>query len=247
MGYIYKITNKINNKIYIGKTKGSIENRLNGHFRASKNNKFNRYFYNAINKYGEENFSIQIIEECDNSLLNNREKYWIDKLNSYDKNIGYNSTLGGDGGDTYTYQTEERKIEISNKKSKSLKGKSLGTKRSEEQRRKISEGHLGQKAWNKGLSKETDERVRKISESLAITNSYKKENGIIISTGKAKTEEAEKLRRKKIKEGMKGKKNGLGNKSTKGQKWINKEGKRTLVPNDEIEYYLSLGWKLGMK
>ena len=47
----------------------------------------------AIHKYGKENFTIEVIEKCDQQLLNEREKYWINYYDSYEK--GYNSTLGG--------------------------------------------------------------------------------------------------------------------------------------------------------
>ena len=47
----------------------------------------------AIHKYGKENFTIKLLEECDRALLNEREKYWIQYYNSFEN--GYNSTLGG--------------------------------------------------------------------------------------------------------------------------------------------------------
>ena len=105
MGNIYIITNKINNKIYVGKTERTIETRWKEHINAmSSSNKKHYKLYAAMNKYGIENFSIDLLEKCPNSLLNEREIYWIKKLNSYDK--GYNMTLGGDG----TSSIEEEKI-----------------------------------------------------------------------------------------------------------------------------------------
>ena len=80
MGYIYKITNKVNGKIYIGKTIKTIEERFKRHIYDSRRN--NSYFYNAIKKYGIENFIIEEIENVDNSKLNEREKYWISFYNS---------------------------------------------------------------------------------------------------------------------------------------------------------------------
>ena len=95
MGYIYKITNKVNGKIYIGKTIKTIEERFKRHIYDSRRN--NSYFYNAIKKYGIENFIIEEIENVDNSKLNEREKYWISFYNSNFSKIGYNGTIGGDG------------------------------------------------------------------------------------------------------------------------------------------------------
>ena len=94
MAYIYKITNDINNKIYIGKTEFSIEKRFQEHCRdAFKERNEKRPLYAAIRKYGVEHFHIEIIEETDNP--EEREVYWIEKYGSF-KN-GYNATMGGDG------------------------------------------------------------------------------------------------------------------------------------------------------
>lgn len=96
MPYIYKITNKINDKIYIGKTMQSIQKRWTEHLKAAKKSRFEkRPLYNAINKYGAENFKIEQIEECPHDILNERECYWIEYYGSF-KN-GYNATIGGDG------------------------------------------------------------------------------------------------------------------------------------------------------
>ena len=95
MGLIYKITNNINNKIYIGKTTNNLEYRWKEHIKDSKYNTNNK-FYNAINKYGAENFTPSVIEDnIDNELLNDKECYYIELFDSF-KN-GYNSTLGGEG------------------------------------------------------------------------------------------------------------------------------------------------------
>lgn len=94
MGYIYKITNVINNKMYIGQTVKTVEKRFTQH----KNNSNKSYFsqialYKAFNKYGIENFKCETIEEISNELLDEREKYWIEYYDTYFD--GYNSTLGG--------------------------------------------------------------------------------------------------------------------------------------------------------
>ena len=96
MGFIYKITNLINNKIYIGQTSRTVDIRWQEHQRNMYDDKYkNITLYKAFNKYGINNFNIKIIEEVDNSLLNEREEYWIRTYDSY-KN-GYNSTVGGNG------------------------------------------------------------------------------------------------------------------------------------------------------
>lgn len=95
MGFIYKITNKLNNKSYIGLTTKSIEERWQEHLNNISRLKGKRPLYTAMSKYGVETFTIEQIEEVDNDFLGEREIYWINYYNTYNK--GYNATLGGDG------------------------------------------------------------------------------------------------------------------------------------------------------
>lgn len=102
MGFIYLITNNVNNKKYVGQTIGSIQERWNQHLRATRE-KGSRHLYDAIKKYGYQSFSIQKIEEVPNEQLNERECFWISYYDSF-KN-GYNMTSGGEGG--YYYSSDE--------------------------------------------------------------------------------------------------------------------------------------------
>ena len=96
MSYIYKIINLKNSKIYIGKTNSSIEHRFIEHCKDSKKNSTeNRPLYKAMNKYGIENFKIELVEQCELEKASEREKYWIEYFGSF--KYGYNATLGGDG------------------------------------------------------------------------------------------------------------------------------------------------------
>lgn len=101
MGYIYKITNKCNDKIYIGQTRQTIEQRWSGHKHSAVTS--DAPLYRAMRKYGIENFQIDVIIKCNNNNLNNKEIYYINYYNSYVPN-GYNATLGGDGHTVYDYQ-----------------------------------------------------------------------------------------------------------------------------------------------
>lgn len=106
---IYKIINDINEKVYVGKTNLSIEKRFDEHLRDAKRYyKEHRPLYAAINKYGEEHFSIELIEECDINLADAREQYWIGYYEGYAK--GYNATMGGDGTLLYDYNFIELKL-----------------------------------------------------------------------------------------------------------------------------------------
>ena len=102
MPYIYKITNTINNKVYIGKTSLTIQERFKEHCKDS-NKFFNRPLYAAMRKYGIENFSVEEVEYCINDeIASKREQYWIEYFHSY--HYGYNATMGGDGRRIYDYE-----------------------------------------------------------------------------------------------------------------------------------------------
>ena len=96
-GFIYKITNTINGKSYIGQTIQNVKERFYQHC-ATKCSKAvsNMAIHRAIKKYGKSNFTVEVIEEIDFANLNDRERYWIKYYNSY--NNGYNSTKGGQDG-----------------------------------------------------------------------------------------------------------------------------------------------------
>ena len=96
MGYIYLIKNNVNNKVYIGQTIRTINKRWQGHvYLVGKSNK---ELYKDMEIYGIHSFTIKEIEKCENSKLNDREKYYIRLYDSF--NNGYNNTLGGSGSST---------------------------------------------------------------------------------------------------------------------------------------------------
>ena len=155
MGYIYKITNKINNKIYIGQTiKERATDRFSQHrYLARHLDQDNgiSYLHRAMNLYGIDNFNFEVIEEIENSLLNEREKYWIKFYNSIIPN-GYNITDGGAGTAGYSRPQsleEKEKRKNSNikfyeshpeaKKEISLRTKALWE--NEEYRNKVTESN----------------------------------------------------------------------------------------------------------
>lgn len=112
MIYIYVYTNKINGHQYVGQT-NNIQLRYNGHKSDSYNKNSHSYNYplhNAIRKYGLDNFSVKVIEKVETrKKANERERYWIQKLNSHISKGGYNITFGGDGHDREKLTWEELK------------------------------------------------------------------------------------------------------------------------------------------
>ena len=110
-GFIYKITNQINQKAYIGKTIYDINHRWEEHKRDyNKEKNKNRPLYKAIRKYGIDNFTIEKIEEVDIKELSNREIYWIEYYHTFSN--GYNATLGGDGKILYDYDLVAQLIKL---------------------------------------------------------------------------------------------------------------------------------------
>lgn len=109
---IYKTTNTINGKIYIGQDSKNNDNYLGSGLLLMQ----------AIEKYGKENFHKEIIEYCKSKEeLNEKEKYWIKTLNANTRGVGYNIAEGGSGGDVFTNHPNKeeyrRKISESAKKS----------------------------------------------------------------------------------------------------------------------------------
>lgn len=114
---IYKITNLINQKIYIGQTIHSLESRWMRHCRNSSTSAISK----AIRKHGKSNFKVELIEHCETlEALDLREVYWISHYQSSKKKTGYNKTNGGQCGGL----TEEALASMKIKVSLALKGKS---------------------------------------------------------------------------------------------------------------------------
>ena len=152
-GYIYKITNKINGKFYIGKTTNMIK-RMSSH---KCDRRRHTYLTKAIDKYGWENFTYEIIWEGDREQLNEVEKTFIKKYNAFkDRNV-YNCTIGGDGGvkgkDNPLYgrkRPEEVKKKISESKKKNyhpLRGKKMPEWWKNKIERRNGENHHNAKEW----------------------------------------------------------------------------------------------------
>jgi hypothetical protein len=155
---IYKTTCLINGKIYVGQD--------------SKNNPYylgsGIYLNRSIKKNGRENFKKEVICECSSKKeLNEKEKYWIGRLNSKYPN-GYNLSNGGEGIFNPSEETRDRlrKSKLGCKSwCKGLTKESTPSLNpSKEAREKMRKSHLGQIAWNKGLTKETNSSVLRTSE-----------------------------------------------------------------------------------
>ncbi len=167
---IYKITNLINNKIYIGQTVKTLEQRWKEHLKSAKNND-HKHLYQSINYYGKNNFKIEIIDQA-NSIdeLNSKEKYWINYYKSLDPNIGYNNIDGGIANPmNYNnikdyHDSKMRSKEIREKISRTMKTLRQEKGFSQETRNKISQKLKGNQHF-KG-KKRTKTAIQKTSKSL---------------------------------------------------------------------------------
>lgn len=114
--WVYKITNKINNKVYIGQTIRPVEQRFHRHIADALSNRLDTHLARAIRLYGKDNFSFEIIDQASTQEeLTEKEYFWIEKYNSTSE--GYNETNSKNkcGGNTYSQKTQEEMNQISSK------------------------------------------------------------------------------------------------------------------------------------
>jgi group I intron endonuclease len=161
MFYLYKITNLINNKIYIGQTE-SPDTRWKNHLRYAENpDKTKQYIHYTIKKYGAQNFTFEVIAMSKNREdTNHAESILIIQYKSLDKNFGYNLTVGGDYGG-HSERTKEKLRQATINQISEKGHPALGIKHSEESIEK-------QKATRKLNPKPycTDDAKIKISNTL---------------------------------------------------------------------------------
>jgi group I intron endonuclease len=157
MGEVYKITNTINGKCYIGITKNSFRKRYNHRDDWWNAPTASKVLKKAVDKYGSDNFIVEIIEECKLSVLESREKYYIDLYNSFSPN-GYNLTTGGNYNYSVSLESKKKNSRTNKERYKKgavtwNKGKSLTEEHkkrsSNTKKRKFANGELV--TWNKGL------------------------------------------------------------------------------------------------
>lgn len=134
-GYVYKTTNTVNGKIYVGQHRAF-------EFQGKRYMGSGTVLLSAIKKYRKSAFTVELLEAAESKEeLDKKERYWIQALNATDCRVGYNLLPGGQGSH---FQTEESKRKISDA--------SKGRKVSDETRKKISESLTGRKghSWTQG-------------------------------------------------------------------------------------------------
>jgi len=175
MKIIYKTTNLITGKIYIGQ-----DSKNNSKYLGS-----GKYLWNAIKKHGKENFKKEIICECSsNEELNEKEKYWIKTLNCKVPN-GYNLTNGGEGTIGYIFTDKDKKkirekrigFKHSEETKEKMRIKATGRKYSEEFKRRNGELKKGNKNFlGRKHTKESIEKISTAHKNMKQTEEQKKKN-----------------------------------------------------------------------
>ena len=154
---IYKITNLVNSKFYIGSAVNIISRWSKHKSKLNLNKHHSPKLQNSWNKYGVDNFKFEIIEECDKEKLIEREQYYIDLYVSF--NVGYNCTpkAGNTLGKICSVETR-------NKIRKALMGNKnfLGHFHSNETKNRLRESSKGNtNCLGRKISKETRDKIGK--------------------------------------------------------------------------------------
>ena len=246
---IYKIENLINHKVYIGQSV-NVKERFHKHRGDLRNGKHNsKHLQNAWNKYGEKNFSFEIIEECAKEKLDEREIYWIDFYGGFMSPNNYNKRGGGQESHEISEETKEK-----------LRKANLGKKASQEAIEKRSRALKGHPYWAGNIwTKELREKVSlkrkgKLNEALQNYDRNNPEYRANLSNAlKGKKKSAEHA--KHISEGRKGvvfsevqkqkiSKSKIGNHNIpKGSKKMKKDGIVKWAKPDQIESFKEQGWE----
>lgn len=156
--FIYKITNKINGKLYIGQTTQNPSTRWSQHKHSLNNGKCNNnHLQRAWNKYGQTNFLFEVLDSCETlDELNELEKSYIQQYNSNNISVGYNIRIGGDSGGKLSNTTKK----------------------------KISASRMGISPWNKGKKLKPLSKKARLQRSIKQRRKFKVYPNLVSPDGK---------------------------------------------------------------
>lgn len=138
---MYLIRNLINGKVYVGQTK-CLTNRKLAHLSTARAGD-QRPLYASIRKHGAENFAFEVLEECDDSLADEREQHWVTHFDSFNPEKGYNLTSGGVAATkvrVFEKRCQKLRKESNPERGTKISARLTGRKLSEEHKRATSEG-----------------------------------------------------------------------------------------------------------
>lgn len=253
VGYIYITTNLINNKQYIGK-------RISNEFLGTKYLGSGVLLKKAVNKYGESNFQVKLIEECNSrQQLIEREVYWIQYYNAVNNDMFYNLSYGNEGHagkGTYKHSEEcKRKISIANSnKVRTLKSKrqiavTLKNKHrfwiTDNIKEKLVDASEFEKYKNKGFIKGrkpvSQEQRNKMSIIAINRNKKLTKNQLCNIYGHNKGRKTSDEVKHKISQALKSR-----NTWSKNRIWVHKDNVKTQIYEYQLDNYLLNGYHRGM-
>lgn len=225
MGIVYCYTNVLNNKKYIGYTE---DEKTRRHCWDSLKSYAGPHINNARKKYPKDVWHYEVLKY---NAAPEDERYYIELYDTTNKEKGYNIASGGIGGAKGIHRTKEQRYRYRLSK--------LGDKNP-------MYGKKQDNNWCKGLTKDTDERIKSATEKRMKTL-----NGFVPFKGHKHTEEAKRENSKK----HLGNKNASGKRSADfcrrnremflGRKWVNNGINSKLVKEQDIDLFLNKGWSLG--
>lgn len=241
-GYIYKTTNLISGKCYIGKHK-AVSFEGTNYLGSGKALKL------AIGKYGKENFKVELLESCDTEdQLNNKEEEWIEKFNAVSSAEFYNIVPYSTGGNVWEHYPKEKAQKIFKEHSEYMKNfkhseetklkmsiQRKGKKHSEETKHKISVSNKGKRLGYKESS-ETIEKHR--ASSLNHKHSEESKKKISISN---------KGKRLGVKVSLEIRQQVSNTFRVKDYKWMSNQHEIIRVEGSKVRDYLNKGYKLQRK
>lgn len=254
VGYVYKITNLVNEKIYIGVTTCTIKKRWKEHRHNSIRNKKRNHLSLAIKKYGIDNFKIESIKKCYSyNQLYRSEVFFIKSLNSNDRTKGYNNSTGGERsakGAKHSDETKRRLSEMQKGKhhspstefGKGVNHFNYGRNLPDCVKEKISNSHKGKK-----LSEETKNKLKKYRGKIhwGYGRNLSKETKAKIGKAHTGRKHSDEFKRK-ISLLKRGNKNMLGKKHTEEAKKKNRLAhlgkKETLEHKNKISESIKKWW-----
>ena len=166
---VYKITNTLNNKAYVGQSQYSLNERWSKHKSDAKRSDKNTHFYKAIRKYGTDCWKLEVLEEVENvKLLNEAEMKWIEYYDTFNRDKGYNSTKGGENGFIFSEEIKEKRKNNHCSKKEDFIPPMLGKHHTEESKEKMRQARLG-----KNHTEETKEKLRQVRVGKKFSKEHK--------------------------------------------------------------------------
>lgn len=195
---VYIIKNLVNNKVYIGQSKSctirwrSHKSELKGGYHG------NSYLQASYNKYGLDSFEYSILESCSSDIIDERERYWIKRYNSTNRDFGYNRESGGNVNKVMSEESKRKMRKAAKSENHFPPPSRKGSKWSEEHKKRMSEIMKGKP--QKKRSEETKQKVReaRLGTTLSKETKQKVSKSLLGNKRSLGNVQSEETKRKKL-------------------------------------------------